>query len=134
MGGFKPTRLLVTVATCVALVTPLALLDAGAQSRRGRGWQPGWQDVPAWPREGRRPPRGYQEPAYARGYSDGFTRGQSDGRDRDRYDPVGSRDYRNGDNGYFGRYGSRDAYRNNYRAGFRQGYEEGYRYGARYRR
>jgi hypothetical protein len=134
MGGFKPTRLLVAVATCVTLVTPLAMLDAGAQSRRGRGWQRGSQDVPGWRSDGRRAPRGYQEPAYARGYSDGFARGLSDGRDRDRYDPVASRDYRDGDNGYFGGYGSRDAYRNNYRAGFRQGYEEGYRDGARYRR
>ena len=133
MGGFKPTRLLLAVATCVALVTPLAMLDADAQAQRGRGWQRGLQDVPGW-RDGRRVPRGYQEPAYARGYSDGFSRGLSDGRDRDRYDPVGTRDYRDADNGYFGGYGSRDAYRNNYRAGFRQGYEEGYRDGARYRR
>jgi len=47
--------------------------------------------------------QGYQEPAYARGYSD------------------------EADDGYYGSYGSRDAYRNNYRAGFREGYEEGYR-------
>jgi hypothetical protein len=132
MGGFKPTRLFVAVVTCIALMTPLAMLDAGAQSRRGRGWQRGLQD--GWPREGRRPPRGYQEPAFARGYSDGVARGLSDGRDRDRYDPVASRDYRDADNGYFGGYGSRDAYRTNYRAGFRQGYEEGYRDGARYKR
>ena len=72
-------------------------------------------------------PGGYQEPAYARGYSDGYRQGTDDGRDRDRYDPVGRRDYRDADNGYYGSYGSRDAYRNNYRAGFREGYEEGYR-------
>jgi len=70
---------------------------------------------------------GYQEPAYARGYSDGFRQGQSDGRDGDRYDPIGHRDYRDGDQGYYGSYGSRDAYKNNYRAGYREGYEEGYR-------
>jgi hypothetical protein len=70
---------------------------------------------------------GYQEPAYARGYSDGYRQGTDDGRDGDRYDPVGRRDYRDADNGYYGSYGSRDAYRNNYRAGFRGGYEEGYR-------
>ena len=84
--------------------------------------------------DGRRLPGGYQEPAYARGYSDGYTRGQADGRNGGRYDPVRERDYRDGDNGYFGSYGPRDAYRNNYRAGFRQGYEGGYRDGQRYRR
>jgi hypothetical protein len=78
--------------------------------------------------------RGHQEPAYARGFSDGYERGLRDGNDRDRYDPVGERDYRDADNGYFRDYGSRDAYRNNYRAGFRQGYEDGYRDGQRYRR
>jgi hypothetical protein len=82
---------------------------------------------------GRRAPGGYQEAAAARGYSDGFEDGLNDGRRGNRYDPVDSRDYRDGDNGYSGSYGSRDAYRNNYRAGFRQGYEEGYRDGARRR-
>ncbi len=77
----------------------------------------------------RRLPGGYQEPAFARGYADGYEEGLNDFRGRDRYDPVGSRDYRNGDDGYYGSYGSRDAYKNNYRAGFRQGYEEGYRSG-----
>lgn len=76
-------------------------------------------------------PRRNEEPAYARGYADGYERGLTDGRSRDRYDPVGSREYRDGDNGYRGDYGSREAYRNNYRAGFRQGYEDGYRDGTR---
>lgn len=71
--------------------------------------------------------RGYQEPAFARGYSDGWEKGLEDGRDRDRYDPVRHGDYRSGDNGYQRSYGSRDAYKNNYRSGFRQGYEDGYR-------
>jgi hypothetical protein len=74
-------------------------------------------------------PGSYQEPAYARGYSDGYRQGADDGRDRGRYDPVGHRDYRDADQGYYGSYGSRDAYRNNYRAGYREGYEEGYRLG-----
>ena len=82
---------------------------------------------------GRRAPGGYQEAATARGYSDGFEDGLNDGRRGNRYDPVDSRDYRDGDNGYSGAYGSRDAYRNNYRAGFRQGYEDGYRDGSRRR-
>lgn len=75
--------------------------------------------------------RGYQEPAYARGYSDGFQQGADDGRDRDRYDPVRHGDYKDGDNGYERSYGSKDAYKNNYRSGYRQGYEEGYRNGTR---
>ena len=77
----------------------------------------------------RRVPGSYQEPAFARGYADGYEEGLKDFRGRDRYDPVGTRDYRNGDQGYYSSYGSRDAYKNNYRAGFRQGYEEGYRSG-----
>lgn len=76
---------------------------------------------------------GYQDPAFSRGYSEGFQKGLDDGRDRDRYDPVRHRDYRDADNGYFREYGSRQAYENNYRAGFRQGYEEGYRDGTRRR-
>ena len=75
----------------------------------------------------RRAPGGYQDPASARGYSDGYQDGLNDGRDRKRYDPVGEKDYRNADKGYYGNYGSKDAYKNNYRAGFRQGYEDGYR-------
>jgi len=85
-----------------------------------------------YPRDGgvvRRAPGGYQEPAFARGYSDGYEDGVNDGKDRDRYDPVGEKDYRSADKGYSGNYGSKDAYKNNYRAGFRQGYEEGYREG-----
>lgn len=78
--------------------------------------------------------RGYQDPAFARGYSDGWEHGDDDRRDRDRYDPVRHGDYRDGDDGYNRSYGSRDAYKNNYRAGFRQGYEQGYRNGTRYRR
>jgi flagellar biosynthesis/type III secretory pathway protein FliH len=78
-----------------------------------------------------RVPRGFQEPAAARGYSDGYEQGLEDGDDRDRYDPVRHSDYREGDQGYQRDYGSKDAYKNNYRAGFRQGYEDGYRAGAR---
>jgi hypothetical protein len=77
---------------------------------------------------------GYQDPAFSRGYSEGFEHGLDDGRDRDRYDPVRHRDYRDADDGYFREYGPKGAYENNYRAGFRQGYEQGYRDGTRYRR
>jgi hypothetical protein len=78
--------------------------------------------------------RGYQDPAFARGYSDGWEKGRDDGRDRDRYDPVRHGDYKDADNGYDRSYGSKDAYRNNYRSGFRQGYEDGYRARNGYRR
>lgn len=74
---------------------------------------------------------GYQDPAFARGYAEGHKRGLADGRRASRYDPVRHRDYRDADDGYYRRYGSRQAYENNYRAGFRQGYERGYREGGR---
>lgn len=73
----------------------------------------------------------YQEPAFARGYADGYKRGVDDNRDRNRYDPVSHSDYRRADEGYYRDYGTRDSYKNNYRAGFRQGYEEGYRAGGK---
>ena len=73
--------------------------------------------------------RGYQEPATARGYADGYEKGVDDGRDRDRYDPTRHGDYKDGDEGYYREYGSKDSYKNNYRLGFRQGYEDGYRDG-----
>ena len=194
MGVPDSTRFLAGVL-CLALLSPLATREAGAQPRgQARGWQGGQarDAYEAGYREGllrgeqdgrqsrefdsrrdpmvnrrddfrrgfvdgyragyerfrsgasrsygdrrdglgRRAAGGYQEPASARGYSDGYEDGLNDGRRRDRYDPVASRDYRDGDNGYFGAYGARDAYKNNYRAGFRQGYEEGYRDAARYR-
>lgn len=75
----------------------------------------------------RRWARGYQEPATAQGYRDGYDKGQNDSRGGDRYDPVRHGDYKSADNGYERDYGSKDAYRNNYRVGFRQGYEDGYR-------
>ncbi len=74
---------------------------------------------------------GYREPASARGYSDGYERGLDDAKHHNRYDPVGEKDYRDGDEGYKSSYGSKEAYKNNYRTGFRQGYEDGYRGAAR---
>lgn len=73
---------------------------------------------------------GLSEPAYARGYADGFEKGREDWQDRDRYDPVRHGDYRNGEKGYSDHYGSRDAYKRYYREGFREGYEAGYRGGS----
>lgn len=104
---------------------------AGFDRGQGRGVRPFLNNGGL----GRRPPvTRNQEPAAARGFSDGYARGLSDGGDGDRYDPVGERDYRDADNGYFKGYGARDAYRTNYRSGFRAGYEEGYRDGQRYER
>jgi hypothetical protein len=71
--------------------------------------------------------RSYEDPAFARGYAAGRERGAADARSRERYDPVASREYREGDRGYAASYGSRDAYKSNYREGFRKGYEDGYR-------
>jgi hypothetical protein len=108
--------------------------DGYGRARAGRGW--------GGPQAGRGPggfggraPRLSREPAVMRGFNDGYEQGLRDGRDGDRYDPVGSRDYRDGDNGYSGSYGgTREIYKNNYRAGFREGYEEGYRDAGRYGR
>jgi len=73
----------------------------------------------------------YDEPAYARGYAEGFDKGREDWEDRDRYDPVRFREYRDGDRGYNDNYGSRDQYKQHYREGFREGYEDGFRGGNR---
>ena len=70
---------------------------------------------------------GVNEPAYARGYADGFDKGRDDFKDRHRYDPLRHGDYRDGDNGYDRDYGSKDAYKQYYREGFRSGYEDGFR-------
>ena len=108
----------------IAFVFSLAIfampLTADAQGRgRGRGLE----RTGAQPLNG----RAYEEPAFARGYSDGFKHAQEDRRERRRYDPVGHRDYREADQGFSRSYGTIEAYRNNYRAGFRAGYDAGYR-------
>jgi hypothetical protein len=75
--------------------------------------------------------RVYQDPAFARGESDGYARGLDDGRSGERYDPARHAAYRDGDGGYAAEYGPRAGYKTNYRDGFRQGYEDGYRKGTR---
>ncbi len=114
----------ITAVVGVALTTATFTAPLGAQARgRGRG------NTESSPRSGpgRVMPQKYEEPAFARGYAAGKERGLADAKKGDRYDPVASREYRDGDLGYAASYGSRDAYKSNYRAGFRQGYEEGYR-------
>ena len=55
-----------------------------------------------------------------------------DARDGDRYDPVRAKDYRDGDNGYDRRFGTRDQWKIAYRDGFKAGYERGYREARQY--
>ncbi|OFW04477.1 MAG: hypothetical protein A3I61_11745 [Acidobacteria bacterium RIFCSPLOWO2_02_FULL_68_18] len=126
--GWK-SLLLTGVVSALLVAAPLS--DAAAAQRRGggRGRQDGTSSRPG--AVARDMPRGYREPVFARGYDDGYGRGLADGRRGARYDPVESRDYRNGDRGYANGYGPREAYRTNYRTGFRQGYEDGYRDGTR---
>jgi len=69
----------------------------------------------------------YATPAADNGYRDGFEEGQRAAHDRDRFDPVGEKRYREGDHNYNKQYGSRDQYKREYRAAFQQGYNEGYR-------
>src|SRR5206468_1335999 len=58
--------------------------------------------------------------------SDGIEAGRSDARDRERFDPIRAKRYREGDHDYDSRYGSREDYKREYRAAFEQGYRVGY--------
>lgn len=71
-------------------------------------------------------PRGGYSQAADIGYRDGVEAGRNAARDRDRYDPVRAKRYREGDHNYNSRYGSREEYKREYRAAFEQGYREGY--------
>ena len=106
------------VLSLLVFVTPLT---ADAQGRGRAGDVKRFNTVPL------AAGRISEEPAFARGYADGFKHAQEDRRDRRRYDPVGHRDYRDADQGFARSYGTLEAYRNNYRAGFRAGYDAGYR-------
>ena len=110
-------RFIVFVLSFLVWVTPLTA-DAQGRGRAREGARFG-----ALPLAG----RVNEEPAFARGYADGFRHAQDDRRERRRYDPVGHRGYRDADQGFSRTYGTLDAYRNNYRAGFRAGYDAGYR-------
>src|SRR5512147_1187144 len=68
----------------------------------------------------------YSRQAYDNGYRRGLDRGERDGRSRRPMNFRDERDYRNGDWGYNGRYGSRDYYRQAFRSGFEAGYYAGY--------
>lgn len=71
-------------------------------------------------------------PAGQNGYRDGYEQGRNDARSGNRFDPVGARRYRSGDQDYDRRYGSRDDYKRDYRSAFQAGYEQGYRSSQRY--
>src|SRR5260221_331685 len=70
--------------------------------------------------------RDIERRAYDKGYREGLEEGQSDARDRARFDPVRAKRYRDGDHDYNNRYGDRDTYKREYRSAFEQGYREGY--------
>ena len=126
MGARRKTRAFAAAAACLVLAGPV-WADSGKREPRKTTADAPRRFTARDDRAARRSQRGYQEPAFARGYGDGYSRGRADGRERDGYDPVRHKDYREADQGYADTYGSKDAYKNNYRAGFRQGYEEGYR-------
>ncbi len=100
----------------------------GAQSGRYGEPYPPASTYPAYPNgpvySGGGP--GYNSPAAQSGYRDGLKAGRDDAGDGKSYDPVRSRDYRNGDHDYDRRYGSKDQYKRDYRAAFEQGYRDGY--------
>lgn len=73
-----------------------------------------------------------RSPAAQNGYRDGYEQGRNDARRGSRFDPVGARRYRSGDQDYDRRYGSRDGYKREYRAALQAGYEQGYRGQRRY--
>ena len=73
------------------------------------------------------PGSGYSGPAYGNGVNDGYEKGREDARDRDAYDPIRHKWYREGDRNYKNEYGSRQQYENVYREGFKEGYDRGYR-------
>jgi hypothetical protein len=90
-----------------------------------------------WGRADSRPGYGYPSDvrriAYDRGFREGVTEGEKDGRSRDPYRYQDEGDFRNADVGYNRSYGDRDRYRQVFRQGFADGYAEGYRrYSGRY--
>lgn len=60
------------------------------------------------------------------GYREGLKHGEEAARQGRPFDLAREKDYRNADEGYNRRYGSKDAYREAYRDGFAQGYREAY--------
>jgi hypothetical protein len=71
-------------------------------------------------------PRGVDDRAYTRGYDEGRSRGENDGRRNRPFDYARYDEYRDGDSGYRGS-GDRNGYRSLFRQGFVSGYNDGYR-------
>lgn len=115
----------------LALFCTTACGSVYAQGRRGGNY-------PNYPTRSGVYRGGQNDPAYSRGYDDGYRRGVEAARDGDRYDVRREGLYRDGDRGYDRRYGSRNQWRQIYRDGFQSGYDAGYRNGrnqnGRYRR
>lgn len=95
----------------LALLTPLAVVNAQAQTQR------------AVPRDSQT----YRNSqAYNEGYTRGTRAGSDDGQRNREYNYANKSDYRNGDAGYRREYGDRERYRVDFRLGFEFGYREGY--------
>jgi hypothetical protein len=109
----------------------------GAYGRNQRGsaypTYPSYPTSPSYPSypNGTAVPRGAFSVAGDNGYRDGLEAGRNAARDRDPYDPVRAKRYRDGDHNYNSRYGSREEYKREYRTAFEQGYREGYNGGRR---
>jgi hypothetical protein len=70
--------------------------------------------------------QGYTDLAWDAGYRDGLRAGEDDARDGRAFEYQRSRDYRDADNGYNSRYGSKDQWKQRYREGFIGGYRDSY--------
>ena len=115
MSSFRPGGRAGGALLTLTLIFGIALVagaTASAQYRRERGGYYGY-DV-------------YQA-ARDQGYRDGVDHGAEHARDGDRYNPEGTRHYKDATSGYRSGYGSKDAYKQAYREGFLRGYEAGYR-------
>jgi hypothetical protein len=115
-----------SAAALLALFFTTACSSVYAQGRQYPNY-PSYPNSQTYP--GSRGGRGYENPAYTRGYDDGYRQGLEAGRGRDYYDPRRESWYRSADRGYDRRYGSRTQWRQVYRDGFGVGYDVGYRDG-----
>ncbi|MEN3340247.1 MAG: hypothetical protein V7647_3923 [Acidobacteriota bacterium] len=95
-------------------------------------YYPDARTYPAYPRESAGGYRGYHDPAFQNGVTDGYEKGVEDARKNRSFDPLRHEWYRSGDRHYDGGSGSRQEYKDIYRRGFQEGYDRGFREG-RYR-
>jgi hypothetical protein len=98
-------------------VLALAVVAAPASAQRGR---PDSRQGYGYSSEVRRI-------AYDRGFREGVTEGEKDGRSRDAFRYEDERDYQRADAGYNRNYGDVELYRRTFRQGFVEGYTQGYR-------